>query len=103
MVGASNFGAYSVAEHELIGLTRSTSADYAQLGIHANAVVPGPVRIDGLAPADLQALDVVVSRTHAGRIGKPPEIAKVVAWLCSPSASYINGACLTVDGGWLAN
>lgn len=103
VVGASNFGAYSAAKHGLIGLTRSTSADYAQLGIRANAVVPGPVRIDGLAPADLQALDVVVARTHAGRIGEPAEIAKVVAWLCSPSASYVNGACVTVDGGWLAS
>jgi len=43
----------------------------------------------------------VVARTRAGRMGEPNEVGEVVAWLCSPAASYINGAVLPVDGSYL--
>jgi NAD(P)-dependent dehydrogenase (short-subunit alcohol dehydrogenase family) len=48
-----------------------------------------------------EAMDVVIGRTVQKRYGQPREIGEAVAWLCSDSASYVNGALLPVDGGWL--
>jgi NAD(P)-dependent dehydrogenase (short-subunit alcohol dehydrogenase family) len=101
-VGAADFAAYSAAKHAVIGLTKSTAADYGRLGVRTNAIVPGPIQLDGSDPKEDPQLSSVVARTQVGRIGLPAEVAAAAIWLCSPASSYVNGACLVVDGGWLA-
>ncbi|OUS79934.1 SDR family oxidoreductase, partial [Rhodococcus sp. NCIMB 12038] len=72
-------------------------------GIRINAVAPGPIATAMTAAVPTDIMDSIVGRTAAGRYGQPDEVGQAVAWLCSDQASYINGAVLPVDGGWLAS
>lgn len=102
-----NSAAHVAAKHGLLGLTRAMGLDYAQKRIRVNCVCPGAIDTPmlrwavGLDPNPekvLQACD----RIHAmGRMGKAQEVAKAIAFLASPSASFITGATLLVDGGML--
>lgn len=51
-------------------------------------------------PADI--IGPIVERSAQRRFGQPEEVGEAVAWLCSDGASYVNGAVLPVDGGWLS-
>ena len=107
MTAIANSAAYVAAKHGLLGLTRAMALDYAQKGIRVNCVCPGAIDTPllrwavGLDPNPervLQACD----RIHAmGRMGQAHEVAKAIAFLASPSASFITGAALLVDGGML--
>jgi NAD(P)-dependent dehydrogenase (short-subunit alcohol dehydrogenase family) len=99
------FSAYTAAKHGVIGLTRAAALEYATGGIRVNAVCPGGVRTTML---DRVIADGVLTEEQAGalqpmgRLGKPEEIARTVAWLCSDSASFITGHAVAVDGGYTA-
>jgi 3-oxoacyl-[acyl-carrier protein] reductase len=104
---------YSVTKAAVLSLSRLVADVYAKEGIRCNAVTPGPtateawLRAGGLA--DQQAArsgksrDDVLSAVGAGRplgrLAEPEEIASVVAFLCSPRASYVTGAAWSADGG----
>jgi NAD(P)-dependent dehydrogenase (short-subunit alcohol dehydrogenase family) len=96
--------AYIAAKHGIIGLTKAVCNEYASEGIRCNAVAPGftetPAFAASLAanPAQLAGIE---STVPAMRLGKPEEIAEAVVWLASPAASYVNGACLAIDGGFV--
>lgn len=109
LVGSIGMPAYSAAKHGLIGLTKTAALEYAQSGIRVNAVCPGPVRTPILdktlqAQPDLAAgiMDSIKQRQPIGRLGQPEEIAGAVVWLCSAQASFVIGAILPVDGGFVA-
>jgi len=73
----------------------------ADHGIRVNAVGPGTIEThmsEGLTK-DALLLERVVQRTPLGRVGKPEEIAAVVAWLASDQASYVTGQTIYADGG----
>jgi len=99
--GGVGSGAYTAAKHALIGLTKAAAAEYAASGITCNAVCPGVCETEMTAP--LRGDAYLQARIPAGRFGRPEEIAAMVAWLCSPHASYVNGAALLVDGGMTAD
>ncbi|HAH31190.1 MAG TPA: 3-oxoacyl-ACP reductase FabG [Elusimicrobia bacterium] len=87
---------YSAAKAGLIGATKALAAEVAKRGVTVNAVAPGFIAttmLDGLP------LDQVIKRIPAGRLGTPAEVAAVVSFLCSPSAGYITGAVIPVNGG----
>ena len=65
-------------------------------------MAPGPIDTAMTAAVPKEAMAPVIARTTMNRYGQPNEIAETVAFLCSDAASYINGAVLPVDGGWLA-
>lgn len=99
--GAGMQAAYTASKHGVIGLTRTAAIDHGGSGIRVNAVSPGPIETAMTAAVPKEAMDAVIGRTVQGRYGQPPEIGEAVAWLCSDAASYVNGAVLPVDGGWL--
>ncbi len=99
-LGFAAGSAYSSAKHGLIGLTSCASAELAPHGIRVNLVCPGVVD----TPMHDQARqmlgdDLATPETHLRRIGRPQEIARSIAYLCSDDSSFITGTTLTIDGG----
>ena len=94
---------YSVSKFGVIGLTQSAAVDYGQTAIRINAVAPGFTRSEMVNPERPGAADrykLLAARHSAmNRLGDAEETAKAITWLCSDSASFVNGAVLTVDGG----
>ncbi|HEY8338304.1 MAG TPA: SDR family oxidoreductase, partial [Egibacteraceae bacterium] len=90
---------YAASKAGLVGLTKTLAREVGKRGITVNAVAPGFIATgmtEGL-PAE-----EIIARIPAGRLGDPEDVAAVVAFLCSPAASYVNGAVVPVDGGLFA-
>jgi NAD(P)-dependent dehydrogenase (short-subunit alcohol dehydrogenase family) len=94
--------AYDVSKGGVRQMTISMAAEVAPLGINVNAVAPGTVETEmsrqSLSTEEGRAWQL--ARIPIGRIGKPEDIAGVVAFLCSSEADYITGHVLIADGGW---
>jgi NAD(P)-dependent dehydrogenase (short-subunit alcohol dehydrogenase family) len=106
-VGLAGAGEYVAAKHGVIGLTRAAGADYGAQGIRVNAVLPGITRTPMIArlsqdPGLSHVFDRLRSRHSMNRFGEPQEIGEAVAWLLSDHASFVNGAAIAVDGGYLS-
>jgi NAD(P)-dependent dehydrogenase (short-subunit alcohol dehydrogenase family) len=97
--------AYSAAKHGVIGLTKSAALEYVSRGIRINAVCPGWVRtppVERWMERDPEIARQIIAQEPIGRLGTPEEIAETVVWLCSERASFVVGAALAIDGGYLA-
>lgn len=93
-------GGYAAAKSALVGLTRATAVENAALGIRANVVCPGTVLTPAVEAAMEGAdLDAYAAAHPQGRLGRPEEIAAVVAFVASNDASHLNGAVIPIDGG----
>jgi NAD(P)-dependent dehydrogenase (short-subunit alcohol dehydrogenase family) len=102
LVGSSAAdAAYGAAKHGVIGLTKTAALDYASAGIRVNAICPGAV--DTAMTADAEHVgDFFIRSNPMQRLGTPAEIAAAALWLCSDAASFVTGAALSVDGGYVA-
>lgn len=96
--------AYTASKHAAWAITKLAAIESASHGVRVNAVSPGPVRTEMLIrSAEVSGgIEHWADRLPTKRIGLPNEVADAVLWLCSPSASFVNGAALPVDGGFLA-
>jgi 2-hydroxycyclohexanecarboxyl-CoA dehydrogenase len=105
-VGSNGSAAYSAAKGGVIGFTKALAREGARYGVLCNAVAPGPIDTPLLnrAPKELgdlgqKVVDVMVGSTVLRRMGRPEEVAAVIAFLCSDDASYVTGQALGVSGG----
>jgi NAD(P)-dependent dehydrogenase (short-subunit alcohol dehydrogenase family) len=97
--------AYAAAKNAVLGLTRSLANEWAKFGIRTNAIAPGFV------PTDFNRKMIentdrgrrILEHTPAARFGTADEIAGGAVYLASPAASFVNGHCLVIDGGYLAS
>lgn len=102
-----NVLAYTTSKHALVGFVRAMALDMAEFGVRVNGVAPGSVRTPMLEntvsmDANPDKLWKVLDNMHPlGRIGTPREIAEVVAFLVSPTASFVTGSMIIADGGLL--
>ncbi len=95
---AAGAGIYGASKAALDLLTKLWADEFGVSGVRVNAVAPGPVETEGTA--ELGDLIEGLGRTTAlQRLGEPEEIARAVAFVASPAASYVNGAVLQVGGG----
>jgi NAD(P)-dependent dehydrogenase (short-subunit alcohol dehydrogenase family) len=95
---------YVAAKHGIIGLTKSICNEYAARGIRCNCVAPGFIETPAFTKdfRDVpEAREQLVSCVPMLRMGRPGEIADTVLWLCSQASSFVNGACIPVDGGYI--
>jgi NAD(P)-dependent dehydrogenase (short-subunit alcohol dehydrogenase family) len=104
----ANISVYAASKAGLLGLTRGMALDFALDGIRVNAVCPGAIRT-GMMEAQIrdhanpeEAVEAIGRTIPLGRVGLPEDIAHAVYFLASPSAGYITGATLVVDGGLLS-
>ena len=90
---------YSASKAGLIGLTKTTAKELAGKNIRANAIAPGFIQTQMTDALPQQAKDMALEMIPLKRMGKPSDVAKVVAFLASDDASYITGQVISVDGG----
>ena len=108
-VSAPGTSDYTAAKHGVIGLTRAAAADYGTSGIRVNAVLPGTIETPMITqramqvPAFADSLNANIGHHLVKRMGTPSEVARAVVWLLSDNASFVTGAAVPVDGGYLAN
>lgn len=102
-VGFANASGYVAAKHGLVGLTKNAAMEYAAQGVRVNAVGPGFIDTPMLAPLkqDKTLMDGIVALHPILRLGRSEEVADLVVYLSSDRASFVTGAYVPVDGGYL--
>ncbi|MDT7566632.1 MAG: acetoacetyl-CoA reductase [Pseudonocardiales bacterium] len=95
-IGQAN---YAAAKAGLFGLTMSLAKETARKGITVNSVAPGYIATEMVAAIPREALDRVVAKIPAGRLGEPDEVARVVEFLADPQSGFITGQIYSVNGG----
>ncbi|MFJ9588005.1 SDR family NAD(P)-dependent oxidoreductase [Streptomyces acidicola] len=101
-VGMPFSPAYHATKGAIRQLTKHLTVAYGSRGIRANTVLPGTIRTPLTEGQAQDRNELFLARTPMGRQGTPPEVASAVVFLCSDEASFVNGAELAVDGGYLA-
>lgn len=109
LIGFSGISVYTASKHGVNGLTKNAAIEYGKDKIRVNSVCPGGIDTRMLvSPVEqstggTQKSHEMMDNLHPmGRIGTPEEVANLIVWLCSDQASFVTGANVPVDGGYLA-
>ena len=107
MAGQARQSTYGPAKFVASGLTKHLAVEWASHGIRVNAVAPGTINTERVQqlpnePGGTEYLEVIKAAHPMGRLGEPSEVARAILFLASDEASFITGAILPVDGGFLA-
>ena len=109
LIGFPGLGPYLASKHAISGMTKNAALEYSKQGIRVNSVCPGGIETRMLDSLAAQASGGRVGTREMmdplhpiGRIGTPNEVAELIVWLCSPCASFVTGANIPVDGGYVA-
>ena len=94
--------AYQAAKAGVHMLTRNAAVTYADVGVRVNAVSPSVITTAGLAKETDERTAEFLARVPMGQAGEPADVAAAVLFLASDESSYVTGANLPVDGGYLA-
>ena len=90
---------YATSKAALLALTRRAAGALAGANVTVNAVVPGTIDGDSVRELAGDRLEELAAESPLGRLGRPEEIAALVAWLVGDESSYVTGATLVADGG----
>ena len=105
--GVADRAAYNASKHGLVGLTRTLAVEWGGRGVRVNAVCPGWVKtpMDDASQGEGAYGDAdITDHVPMGRFATPEDVAQAVAFLADPARSgFVNGAALSVDGGWFAD
>ncbi len=99
LIGNAGQANYAASKAGLIGLTKSVARELASRGVRCNAIAPGYIETDMTGALDEAQTKALQERIPLGRLGSPEDIAGVARFLAGPSARYITGQVLAVDGG----
>jgi NAD(P)-dependent dehydrogenase (short-subunit alcohol dehydrogenase family) len=107
LAGQSGQATYGPAKFVATGLTKHLAVEWAGRGIRVNAVAPGTILTDRVRelehePGGPEYLEAISAQHPIGRLGEPAEVARAILFLASDDASFVTGAVLPVDGGYLA-
>jgi len=109
LIGFAGLSPYTASKHAVNGLTKNAALEYGKSNIRVNSVCPGGIdtrMLDSLAEqssaGELSSKEMMAPLHPIGRIGTPDEVAELIVWLCSPSASFVTGANIPIDGGFVA-
>lgn len=109
LIGFPGLSPYVASKHAVNGLTKNAALEYGPSGVRVNSICPGGIdtrMLDSLAEQatnGAQSSREMMDPLHPiGRIGKPEEVAELIVWLCSPRASFITGANIPIDGGYVS-
>lgn len=99
-----NFGQtnYVATKAGIVGMTRVWARELGRKGITVNAVAPGFIATEMIKTVPEKVINMVIEKTPLGRLGTPEDIANAYLFLASDEASFINGAVLSVDGGFIS-
>ena len=103
-IGSAERAVYCASKHALMALTKCMALELVDHGINVVAISPGYYETDLTAPLrkNEDANNELMKNTPAKRWGKPEEIGKIAAFICSPAANFMTGNDILSDGGWVA-
>jgi 3-oxoacyl-[acyl-carrier protein] reductase len=90
---------YSASKAGIIGLTKALARELGKSNVNVNAVAPGLIETEMMKDAPESVKEAALAEIVLGRLGKPEEVAEVIAFLCSEAARHITGEVIRVDGG----
>jgi len=107
VAGQKGQSTYGPAKFAASGLTKHLAVEWADRGIRVNAVAPGTIKTERVRrlpdePGGREYIEEIERMHPMGRLGEPEEVAQAIAFLASDQASFVTGAILPVDGGYLA-